>query len=208
MKKILLILATLFVFNATASTFDEGIDYELINPAVKAEMKDGKIEVRELFRYLCPHCYTLEPSIRKWKKANEDSVNFIIHPAVFSNKWKPAAEFHYILEDLGRVEDLGMKLFRDIHDNKTRMETKSHFLSWLKKNGVSEEAVSKYKKNFAISVKTNKAVRNTKKYNLAGVPTIVVNGKYKTSPSQAGSVAKMIDVLDYLLEKAKLENIK
>jgi thiol:disulfide interchange protein DsbA len=39
----------------------------------------------------------------------------------------------------------------------------------------------------------------TKRYAITGVPTIIINGKYSTSGSQAGSNQNIIKVMDYLI---------
>jgi thiol:disulfide interchange protein DsbA len=45
-------------------------------------------------------------------------------------------------------------------------------------------------------------------YRIDGVPTIVMQGKYVTSPSIAGSKAKAIVVMDYLEEKIRKDKYK
>ncbi|HED18132.1 MAG TPA: hypothetical protein ENI74_01345, partial [Gammaproteobacteria bacterium] len=40
-------------------------------------------------------------------------------------------------------------------------------------------------------------------YGIKGVPTMVVNGKYRTSASMAGSNKKMLEVVDFLVEKER-----
>ncbi|MFM6961554.1 MAG: thiol:disulfide interchange protein DsbA/DsbL, partial [Polynucleobacter victoriensis] len=43
-------------------------------------------------------------------------------------------------------------------------------------------------------------------YRIDGVPTVAIQGKYITSPSIAGgSKARAIQVMDYLVEKARKE---
>jgi Predicted dithiol-disulfide isomerase involved in polyketide biosynthesis len=42
-------------------------------------------------------------------------------------------------------------------------------------------------------------------YGLTGVPAIIVNGKYRTSASQAGSHEKLIQVIDELIQKEKTD---
>jgi thiol:disulfide interchange protein DsbA len=45
-------------------------------------------------------------------------------------------------------------------------------------------------------------------YRIDGVPTIVIQGKYVTSPSIAGTKAKAIAVMDHLEEKVRKDKYK
>ena len=74
------------------------------------------------------------------------------------------------------------------------------------KQGVSEEDFKNTFNSFAVAVKTNHAKQMTRRYAITGVPTLVVNGKYSTSATQAGSNQNIIKVMDYLIaaERASL----
>jgi thiol:disulfide interchange protein DsbA len=43
----------------------------------------------------------------------------------------------------------------------------------------------------------------TRHYGVSGVPTVVVNGKYSTGASLAGSNQKLIEVIDYLVAQER-----
>ena len=40
-----------------------------------------------------------------------------------------------------------------------------------------------------------------RRYSISSVPTIVVNGKYRTGGAEAGSYAKLIEVIDELIDR-------
>jgi thiol:disulfide interchange protein DsbA len=54
-----------------------------------------------------------------------------------------------------------------------------------------------------VNVKVNNAKQMTRRYALTGVPTIIVNGKYSTSPGLARSNKGVIKVINYLVEKER-----
>jgi thiol:disulfide interchange protein DsbA len=54
--------------------------------------------------------------------------------------------------------------------------------------------------SFPVDTQIRKNRQKEKKYGHRGVPAIVVNGKYRTSASMAGSDARLIQVLNYLVE--------
>ena len=47
----------------------------------------------------------------------------------------------------------------------------------------------------------NRATTLSKRYKLDGVPTIIVNGKYRTDGPMAGGREGIIKVLDFLIKK-------
>ena len=56
--------------------FNEGIEYKrLAAPVATSDPK--KVEVVELFWYGCPHCYHLEPDMKKWLKNKPANVVFV-----------------------------------------------------------------------------------------------------------------------------------
>ncbi|VVM18946.1 Periplasmic thiol:disulfide interchange protein DsbA [uncultured Gammaproteobacteria bacterium] len=77
----------MFAFNTSAyADYEAGIDYIVLGKPVKTVTGD-KVEVRELFSYYCPHCYSLEPTLNAWLKKLPNNAEFIRQPAVFSDRW-------------------------------------------------------------------------------------------------------------------------
>ncbi|CAC9456985.1 Periplasmic thiol:disulfide interchange protein DsbA [uncultured Gammaproteobacteria bacterium] len=202
MKKILIIL--LFVFNTSAyADYEAGIDYIVLKKPVKTVTGD-KVEVRELFWYYCPHCYGLEPTLNAWLKKLPDNAEFIRQPAVFSGRWVEGAIFYYVLEDLDLLDKFHGPLFDAIHDkkNKKNKNKKFDFVNWITSFGIDKDKVTKAFNSFSVKVNINKSMLNTPKYKLEGVPAIVVNGKYWTDATHAGSHSEMLKVVDFLIKKA------
>ncbi|SMM99250.1 Periplasmic thiol:disulfide interchange protein DsbA [uncultured Candidatus Thioglobus sp.] len=199
MKKAL--FALLFTLTTFAhADYEEGIDYIAIDRPVKTITGD-KVEVRELFWYYCPHCYNLEPILNPWLKKLPDNAEFVLHPAVFSEKWAKAAIFYYVLEELKLLDTLHEALFNAIHEKNKQFKSKKSFVNWVASFGIDKQKVDKAFDSFGVKVKVNKSIVNTPKYRVSGVPVIVVNGKYWTDASRAGSSAEMLKVVDYLIKK-------
>ena len=59
--------------------------------------------------------------------------------------------------------------------------------------------------SFTVTSKVNGAKANIGKYEVTGVPAVVVAGKYMTDVTSAGSEQAMFQVLDFLINKAKAE---
>lgn len=201
MKKIILIIAILISSNLYAQTFTEGKHYKKLNKTITTEVAKGKIEVRELFWYYCPHCYSIEEKVEKYIKSKPDVVSFVRQPAVFSKRWVNGAIFYFVLLELGEIERLHSKLFDAIHIDNIIFNSKDDFIDWLIINNVNKQKASAAFSSFTINTKVNKAKLNSRKYQINGVPAFVVNGKYTTSVKEAGSESKLFEVINYLVKK-------
>jgi len=199
MKKLLTIILLMTSSVLYAADFKQGTDYRAI--AVQPTGSGDKIEVLEFFWYGCPHCYSFEPSIIAWKKSKPANVEFIRVPAVFRPDWEIQARTYYALENMGVVEDVHGKIFKAIHKDKKRLNKKKLIVDFLVENGVNREIFLAEYSSFSVDGKVRKAKKLLKPYQIEGVPTVAVNGKYITSGSMAGSYDNLIKILDYLIKQ-------
>jgi len=177
-----------------------GKDYVVIDNAVATDTGD-KVEVRELFWYYCPHCYSLEPWIRVMEETLTNQAEFVRQPSVLGESWISGAIFFYVLKDLGELDRLHTPLFDAIHKHGVKFNSQEEFVNWLGDNGVDIEKANTIFTSFSVESNVRKAIADTRKYQLRGVPTLVVNGKYWVDATHAGSIERIFEVLDYLIEK-------
>ena len=82
---------------AQAEPYIAGQHYAVIDIPVATAVQDaGAVEVVEVFSYMCIHCYTFDPLLSDWHKAQSDQVNFQRLPAVFSPAWQLLAQAYYL----------------------------------------------------------------------------------------------------------------
>jgi thiol:disulfide interchange protein DsbA len=192
--------ATLFAGAALGQDFDEGIDYRVIADPARAEPGED-VEVLELFWYGCPHCYHLEPSIKAWLETKPDGVSFRRMPAAASPRWVPHAKAYYAAEQLGVLDKLHEPLFKALHDERRRVLTDEQIIAFAAEQGIDEEKFRAAYNSFPVDMQVRKSGELVRRYNIDGVPAVVVNGKYVTSATQTGGNARMFQVIDYLAAK-------
>lgn len=202
MKK-LLALVMLWVampMLASAAAFEEGKDYKRLSSPGAVE-KPGMIEVREFFWYGCPHCYRLDPHINAWLKTKPADVNFLRTPAALNPVWEGSARGYYTLELMGAglIEKTHTPLFNMIQENKARVFDENSLATFYARYGVDEAKFHSMFNSFAVTGKVMQSKSLAQKYQLDGVPAIVVNGKYVVS----GEDAKVLQVVNYLLTKER-----
>ncbi len=204
MKKITTLAAfwLMLIASVASAEFVQGKHYVALDKPVKTITGD-KIEVRELFWYYCPHCFNLEPTLNYWLQTLPKDAAFVRQPAVFSQRWAKGAIFYYVLDELNLVDKLHAQLFKAIHVHKTPLTGQVDFVNWLANFGVNKQRANAAFQSFSVRIKVNKSKVNTVKYHTSGVPVIIVDGKYWVDAQHAGSEARLFEVVDFLIQKAR-----
>ncbi len=182
--------------------YKEGVQYKVIENAQPTASAD-KIEVLELFWYGCPHCYHLEPELEAWLKKKPDDVVFVRMPAILGPPWALHARAFYTAELLGVTDKIHKPLFDRIHKDKKPIRNEQQLKDFFIEQGVSAEDFDKTYNSFAVITKTNRAKQAASLYGISGVPTLVVDGKYRTSAREAGSNKGILEVVDFLVKKER-----
>lgn len=196
------LLSLLFGCLLSAQTWalDEGIDFTILPNPQPTETGD-KIEVLEVFMYSCPHCFHLEPTLEKWRETQPANVAFRRMPAVFSTKPDLQAQAFYAAELLGAQEKFTLAMFDAIHVKKQKISDENVVVTIAEGAGIDGAEFRKALNSFDVNMKVNRARNVTKNYGIDGVPAVVVNGKYRTSPSQTGSREGLVKVIDQLIAR-------
>jgi thiol:disulfide interchange protein DsbA len=159
-----------------AADFVAGKDYKVLTTAGQVE-KAGMIEVREFFWYGCPHCFRLDPFIEVWRKTKPQDVNFVRTPAALNPVWEGSARGYYAMEMLGLVEQTHVPLFNAIHEKQVPIFDEDKLAIFYQRYGVEPAKFRGLFNSFAITGKVSQAKALAQKYQLEGVPAVVVNGK-------------------------------
>jgi len=200
MKRLLLpvLFFMLALPSAWAEDFTEGVDYTTIASPVRTSNPD-KIVVTELFWYGCPHCFRFEPYAVKWKKTMADDVVFEQIPATLNPSWVNHARAYYALQLIGKIDLVHAQIFNAIHIKNKRLSNRDNIADFVAKFGVDKQQFKDAFNSFPVETKLRKNGKKERTYGVTGVPSIIVNGKYITSGSHAGSYSRMLKIMDYLV---------
>ncbi|MDE2047295.1 MAG: thiol:disulfide interchange protein DsbA/DsbL [Betaproteobacteria bacterium] len=182
-----------------------GTDYRVLDRALSTEAPPGKIEVIEFFWYGCPHCNAFEPALEAWAKQLPKDVLFRRVPVAFSAAQMPHTRIYYALEALGKLPELHTKVFAAIHVQHMRLLRPEEIADWMAQQGINRDEFMKAYTSFTVQSKSTRATQTWQAYNIDGVPTMAVAGKYVTSGSMAGTNEKALAVVDYLVAKERKE---
>ena len=182
----------------------EGKDYLALQKPMPVAVP-GKIEVIEFFGYWCPHCNALEPRLEQWVKALPSDVNFVRIPVAWQEAHVPYQKLFYALEVMGVKNDVHAKAFKAFHEQRLRLDNDANIAAFAAAMGVDKVKLADALKSFSVASKIRVASQQAKSYQIEGVPTLVVNGKYVTSPEIAKGEAPAFNALDALIQKARAQ---
>ena len=184
--------------------YKEGQHYFRLMPTQPTVGGADKIEVAETFMYSCPHCFTLEPYMQKWLETKDPGVRFVRIPAVFNRLAMMHAQTYYtaeLLEKNGMIADLGdfnNAAFIEYHNRGNRLTRIEAIQKLFERFNVSAEEFDKAWNSFPVNQKMRVGADLARRYGITSVPTIVVNGKYRTSAADAGGYDELLELIDEL----------
>jgi len=182
----------------------EGHDYTRLKNA-QPVATGNKVEVLEFFWYRCPHCFQLEPALNTWLKKLPKDAQVRRVPAVFRDDWMPGAKLYYTLEQMDLLGSLHPKVFDAYHLENINLNDPAVLGGWVAKQGVDRKKFEGIYNSFSTQSKAAQGARMATTYGITGVPAFIIDGKYATSVSAAGSEARLFEVLDQLIVKARAE---
>ena len=166
-----------------------------------------KIEVAEVFWYGCAHCLTFEPYINRWDESKPANVRFVRIPATWNDLVLLHAKLFYTEEVLvknGKIEEperFRAAVFAEYHNRRNMMSNEAAIQAIFERFGVSADDFQKTWNSFEVAQKLRVAQDLARRYTITGVPTVVVNGKYRTGAREAGGYPQLIQVIDELVER-------
>lgn len=185
------------------NAFAEGLEYQLINPPVSTQNDDGRIEVVELFLYVCPHCNVLAPKLKAWVEDKSEYVLLRRVPAIVGAPWADQARVFYTAEKLGILEKSHAALFKSIHEDGDQYADDRSIMEFFVKQGVKKKDFFLAFHSPDVDEKVSQARILTVKYGIRGVPALIINGKYRTAQYFTGTQERLLKVLDMLVEKER-----
>ena len=188
---------------AQAKAFKEGSDYLMLDKPAPTEVPAGQVEVVEFFWYSCPHCNTFEPQLEAWTKKAPKDVALKRVPVSFRPDFEPQQRLFYVLEGMGKVEELHKKVFYAIHVDKQPLNTEALLAAWAEKQGINKAKFVEMYNSFSVGTKVRKATQLQNLYKVDGVPALGVGGRYYTSGDLAQNMDRALQVVDYLVGQSR-----
>lgn len=185
--------------------FKENQHYTRLVPTQPTVGGADKIEVTEFFWYGCQHCYDFERYINGWADTKPANVRFVRVPAMWNGGLQLHAQLYYTEEVLagnGTIKEPAAfrdAVFAEYHQRGNRLGSKAAIQTLFARFDVSAEDFERVWSSFEVDQKMRVATDLARRYGIANVPSIVVNGKYRTGGAEAGSYEALLEVIDELI---------
>ncbi len=160
-----------------------GTDYVDIPNGQPFQPVAGKVEVVEIFGYVCPACAAFQPLVGPWKAGLPGDVNFIYVPAMFGGTWDDYARAFYAAQTLGVQEKTHEPLYAAIHAEQSLKgergrDSVDDIAAFYAKHGVDAKQFTATMSSFAVNAKTNAAKQFAQRSQITGTPSLIIDGKY------------------------------
>lgn len=209
-----LVAASLIASSAFASPTNpqSGVEYTTLSTPQATQTVGKKVEVVEFFAYHCPACNSLEPYLNEWVKKQGDKITLRRIHLPFQGEKDPEAHLFLTLEAMGKEDAMHARVLQAVHVQRIRLLTDAQIIDWVAKNGLDREKFLETWNSFGVMTKLKRLMKTTAAYQVNGTPTLIVDGKFQTSPALVAEKNKLTDskqvmqaqfqVLDALVAKA------
>lgn len=189
--------------NANANTpgsLVAGTDYVEIQGGQPYLPLAGKIELVEVFNFICPACNQFEPSFETWKAKLPADVRVTYVPAAFGPQWQPYAQAYLVAESMGLDAKSHTAMFNAIHATHTlpgegQPPNEAAIGEFYAKYGADAKQFVDAMHSFATDAKLNRAKQFMLATGVQGTPTLIVNGKYRVVGKSFDDMLRIADGL-------------
>ncbi|MFL9584267.1 thiol:disulfide interchange protein DsbA/DsbL [Stenotrophomonas sp. AB1(2024)] len=183
----------------------EGTDYLVIADGKPFQPATGKIEVAEVFGFVCPACAAFQPLIGPWKAGLPSDVNFVYIPAMFGGTWDDYAKAFYAAQSLGLEDKTHEALYRAIHVDQSLKgergrDSVQDIAAFYAKHGADAKQFEAAMSSFAVSAKTSAAKQFALRSKIQSTPSVIVNGRYLV---KGKSFPDMLRIADHLIARER-----
>lgn len=181
----------------------EGKDYVKLSKPATTEAPAGKVEVVEFFWYSCPHCNAFEPAFAAWKQKAPAHVVVRRVPVAFNASFVPQQKLYFTLQAMDNFDAMHVKVFHAIHVERNKLATDDAIFEWVGKQGANVAKFKEIYNSFTVANQVRKASALQQEYDVEGVPSMGVAGKFYTDGPRAGSMQNVLNVVDYLANQSR-----
>ncbi|WP_299490003.1 thiol:disulfide interchange protein DsbA/DsbL [uncultured Shewanella sp.] len=182
--------------NVLATEYKEGVHYTVIR-----ERASVTPEITSFFSFYCGHCYQFsQMEIPKMKAQLPQGVSFkqVQVAAVGGAMGKEMAKAFVIAQLLDVEEVIEGALFQAVHKTGVRFTQLDDIKKVFIENGVDDAEFDAAASSFMVSSKVAQMEQAVKDADIVGVPTLIVNGKYRVETGAIKSYDEMRQIAYYL----------
>ncbi len=186
---------------ANAAGYTEGKDYAVLADPVRPA-DASKIEVGEVFSYLCPHCNSFEPLLQAWVKTQPADVLLVQTHASFNHNWPIYQRGYYTILALGVKDKVQEAVFTSVYIGKQEMLTPEAWANFLAIYGVDKQKTINTFNSFGVNSLVKQADNRVRDLKITSTPSLIIDGRFRVLVSKHD---EMLKVAQFLVDKVRAE---
>jgi len=183
--------------------FIEGQDFVALPSALPGVDALDRVTAWIFYMWSCLHCYEFEAALSEWIARQDPNAVDVIRVPV---QWNPVVELHarafYAAELLGVSEQVSEAFFNSIHERGESLASRDEIAVLFARLGIDGQSFDDAFESDRVAAELESGRRIAARFGVDSTPTIVVDGRYMTSPGLAGSHERATAVLDRLVARA------
>lgn len=184
---------------ATHAALIEGRDF--LRVAVpESPTPTAPVVVLAFFSYGCSACFSMHPLLRRWEADMPAGV--VMERVAVANgrkKWVPLARTFYAMHKSGSLDQMDTRLFEALHARRQELFDEDGIASWVSDQGFDRDLFLEVFRSEAVTHAADRAEKRARRYQIAGTPTVIVDGQYIVKGS---SYENFLLNLDGLVDRA------
>lgn len=194
-------LLLLSVAANAAGSFREGLNYQRIDPPQPVDVTPGTVEVTEFLWYDCETCFVIQPALERWLQERGDQVTFRRMPAVVGGHMVYYARVYFAAETLGVLDRVHFPIYTALHRHARQLDEEEQMVAFFAEQGVDRSRFLTTFRSSATASRVRNAQLMSRRFELQGAPSFVVNGKYRVDATMAPDADTLLQVVDYLVSR-------
>lgn len=169
-----------------------------------AALEGGKVEVLEFFSYGCPHCNDFSEPLERWSRRVSKDVIVRRIPVTFGRpQWVVLGRLFYTTQIM-KLPALDKGAFAAIHQQGRMLFEDQAVLQWAASQpGVDAKKFSDVYYSQEVTNAMKKADAMAMSYQIDGVPTLIVGGRYKMLQQPGMSFSTLLANTDAVIRLAR-----
>jgi thiol:disulfide interchange protein DsbA len=177
-----------------------GTDYTVIQGGQPYEPLNGKIEVVEVFNFICPACARFEPLLGAWRKTLPPDVRLTFVPADFNAQWHIYAQAYLVANAMGLDAKTHDAVFNAIHiehslPSESDPPDARKVAAFYAKYGADAKQFIDAMSSFTVDAKLKRARQFMLASGVEGTPTMIVDGKYRVTAKSDEDTLRIVNQL-------------
>lgn len=188
--------------NIKPEDFQVGQEYfELAAPRVLYGPDDGQVEVLSFYWYNCGACYYMDPAVSTWAENLPPKVRLVRLPFSSREPTTFHARLAFTLESLGLGPDIHTKVFDLFQKQKQPIYNDQELPELAKALNINEQELIKAFNSPEVKAKMKQLEKVLQIYNLAGVPAMVIDGRYRFDVGTTRGTKNYLELADILIDR-------